>query len=78
MAGFWDEEKLLTEMEKTGNKTLKFRKTSKDGKTYLEISEWYYAKKDKQERMKKGITIPYDLVGEFGHHFDMAKEDILE
>ncbi len=61
MADFWDKQHTLGEFEITEKRVIVVSETEKDGKSYLDIRN-YYRKKDGEFTPAKGISIPIEHV----------------
>ena len=76
MSSFWDKETTITEVEKTGNKLVRFRIVEKGGKKYFEQREWFEDKSGELKPTRKGYTWP--ITPELWSDFKTAMEETIE
>jgi len=73
---FWDEEKLIGEVEKSKNTTIKFKVVKKDGVLYGESREWFTDKNGEEMPTKKGHCLTVEQIDDFIAHWEMVRDEL--
>ena len=64
-SGFWEEEEIICELEKSKKSFYRFSRCRKDSREYISIREFVTNKDNELVATKKGMTISGDNLKEF-------------
>lgn len=80
MGGFWDKERELIRVPKSGTKSAyyKFTAVEKSGKSYIDVREHFDRIDGSTQHTAKGISIPVKMFAEMVDGFQTALEDYLK
>lgn len=80
MAGFWDKEQELLQVQKTGTKSsyYSFKKVEKSGKTFLDVREHFTRIDGSIQHTAKGMSIPMAMVADMKEGFDTVVAMLAE
>lgn len=66
MADFWDSEEMMGKLTKNSREEVHIKKVTKKDREYVDIRVfWFDSNSGEFKPSQKGVTIPYEIFGEF-------------